>query len=281
MDYKCRETLTRSDLKHNFLKTIIIRFDFSGISEPELENVISEIKPILHSKGYNKLSIQWATEMDFQLEDPESIEIEGLPIQDIRRQKVYVFGNQTEGIQLKLSPVFAFILIEKTKYIDFSDYSSTLLEIVSVIKKKIPFFNPTRFGLRKINQCIINDRNRINDYFEPAYFHLFSLDDRDFTKIFSAKDCFIHENNNINFSRTIVSGELDGNTAYQLVLDSDIYVLETDVMIQLLDNPSMLTPMNELLFNVYKQVLTEDFIQKLQMDIFAESDIKGVEKNDG
>lgn len=281
MELKNRDTLTRTDLKHNFLKTIIIRFDFSGISEPELESVISKIKPILFEKGYNRLSIELATEMDFQLDDPERVEMKGLPVQGVRRQKVYVFKNQNDGIQLKLSPVFAFILIEKTKYISFYDYSGTLLDVVNIIRNEIPFFNPTRFGLRKINQCIVNDASLINFYFEPAYFHLFRLDENDFSKIFEAKDCIVHQNKNINFTRTIVHGELDGNDAYQIVLDSDIYLLEPDEVVALLDEPSMLIPMNDLLFIVYKNVLTEDFIQKLQQKEFVEQGIKGVERNDG
>ena len=281
MELKNRESLTRADLKHNFLKTIIIRFDYSGISEPELEGVISKIKPVLFEKGYYRLSIELATEMDFQLDDPERVEMEGLPVQGVRRQKVYVFKNQNEGIQLKLSPVFAFILIEKTKYIRFTDYSGTLLDVVNIIKGEIPFFNPTRFGLRKINQCIINDAKLINTYFEPAYFRLFSINADDFSKISEAKDCIIHQNYNINFTRTIVHGELDGKDAFQLVLDSDIYLLETDGVHALLNDPQMLNPMNELLFDIYKMVLTEQFIGKLQMDCFTDKEIKGVERNDG
>lgn len=32
-----REQLVRRDLKHNFLKTIIVRFDFNGLAEIELD----------------------------------------------------------------------------------------------------------------------------------------------------------------------------------------------------------------------------------------------------
>lgn len=280
MELKDKQSLARSDLKHNFLKTIIIRFDFNGISEVELDSTITEIKPLLYSKGYDRLSIELATEMDFQLGDPERAEMEGLPIQGVRRQRVYVFKNQIEGIQLKISPVFAFIFIEKTHYIDFKDYSKTLVDVVRIIRDRIPFFNTDRFGLRKINQCIFTDPNIINDYFEPEFFKLFKFSIGDSSKLTSSKDCFIHNDYNVNSIRTIIHGEWEEKEAYQVVLDSDVYLLETDIVNELIDSPDKMNPMNELLFDLYKAVLTDDFIRKLQGETFSDTEIIGVECNE-
>lgn len=280
MELKDKQSLARSDLKHNFLKTIIIRFDFNGISEVELDSTITDIKPLLYSKGYDRLSIELATEMDFQLGDPERAEMEGLPIQGVRRQRVYVFKNQIEGIQLKISPVFAFIFIEKTRYIDFKDYSKTLVDVVRIIRDKIPFFNTDRFGLRKINQCIFTDPNIINDYFEPEFFKLFKFSIGDSSKLTSSKDCFIHNDYNVNSIRTIIHGEWEEKEAYQVVLDSDVYLLETDIVNELIDTPDKMNPMNELLFDLYKAVLTDDFIRKLQGETFSDTEIIGVECNE-
>ena len=280
MELKDKQSLARSDLKHNFLKTIIIRFDFNGISEVELDSTITEIKPLLYSKGYDRLSIELATEMDFQLGDPERAEMEGLPIQGVRRQRVYVFKNQIEGIQLKISPVFEFIFIEKTHYIDFKDYSKTLVDVVRIIRDRIPFFNTDRFGLRKINQCIFTDPNIINDYFEPEFFKLFKFSIGDSSKLTSSKDCFIHNDYNVNSIRTIIHGEWEEKEAYQVVLDSDVYLLETDIVNELIDSPDKMNPMNELLFDLYKAVLTDDFIRKLQGETFSDTEIIGVECNE-
>ena len=280
MELKDRQSLTRNDLKHNFLKTIIIRFDFNGISEAELDTAISDIKPELHSRGYDRLSIELSTEMDFQLDDPERAEMEGLPVQGIRRQRVYVFKNQVEGVQLKVSPVFAFIFIEKTRYIDFKEYSKTLVDVVRIIRDKIPFFSTVRFGLRKINQCVIKDVKKINSYFEPSFYNVFTLSNDDNPKIVSSKDCFVHDEYNVNLLRSIIHGELDQEDAYQVVLDSDIYLLDSDVVNDLIDNPDKMNPMNQLLFDLYKTVITEDFIIKLQEDNFLDIDILGVEKNE-
>ena len=111
-----RKQQVRGDLKHNFLKMITVRFDFYGLAEIELDEWIKDIKPLLHKRGYNRLTMELATEMDFQMDDPEIMEMEGIPVGDIRRHRVYVFKNHVEGISLKISPVFAAVLMEDTKY---------------------------------------------------------------------------------------------------------------------------------------------------------------------
>jgi uncharacterized protein (TIGR04255 family) len=274
---KNRADLERKDLKHNFLKTIIIRFDFTGVAKVELDELIKDIKSLLHAKGYDRLTAEMSTEMDFQLDDPERFEMEGIPV---RRQMVYVFKNQIEGISLKISSVFAFISIEETQYIDFFSYSSTLIEVMKLIKEKIPFFNPVRFGLRKINQCVLENIGLLNDYFEPLFYHLFFINEDSSEIIYQVKECIRHGDYNINLSRLVVQGEWDTNTVYQIVLDSDIYLSESDKVIELINNAKLLNPMNDLLFDIYKSVITESFIETLQQEQFIDTNIKGVEQNE-
>lgn len=57
----------RENLKNNFLKNIIVRFDYTGVAEVELDNIISEVKPIFKGDGYNRLEEEYLTEMDFLL----------------------------------------------------------------------------------------------------------------------------------------------------------------------------------------------------------------------
>lgn len=275
-----REQLVRRDLKHNFLKTIIVRFDFNGLAETELDEWIKDIKPLLHKRGYNRLTMELATEMDFQMDDPEIMEMEGIPVGDVRRQRVYVFKNHVEGINLKISPVFAAVLIEETKYIDFFEYGRTLLEVMALIRRKTEFFSPVRFGLRKINQCVLKDINLLNRYFEPEYYRLSRFPGGSTTKLFQAKDCMMYEQYHINFLRTVILGEMDDSDAYQVVLDSDIYLLDPDEVEKLIDDGKLLEPMNRILFELYKSVITEGFIEQLCQDMFEDTNIIGVEKNE-
>lgn len=277
---KEKREIQRKDLKHNFLKTIIVRFDFNGVSEIELDSLIVELKDILHNEGYDKFSIEQATEMDFDFSDPEKVELEGLPVQDIRKQKVFIFKNSAIGITLKLSSTFGFILIEKTKYVDFLKYSEVLLRIMILIKREINYFTPVRFGIRKINQCIVDNLEVINNYFEEKYYDLFYLERTDFVKVFESKSCFSKNDYNFNVKRLVIRGELDGSEAYQIILDSDIYIIDNYKITELLTDRKMLNEMNEFLFDVYKKCLTIDFLNKLLDDNFDDNQIKGVDNNE-
>lgn len=218
--------------------------------------------------------------MDFQIDDPEIVELEGIPIGDVRKQKVYVFRNDISGIQLKISPVFALITINKTKYMDFFEYSKTLIRVMQLLRDRIPFFDGIRFGLRKINQCFIENIEVINDYFEPRFYNLFTMGENSHAKIYSAKDCISYNEYNINLSRTVLNGELNQKPAYQIVLDSDIYLLDNEKIQELINDSSLLEPMNDILFNIYKSVITESLIQKLQEDVFEDRNIMGVNDNE-
>lgn len=41
-----KKDVNREHLKNNFLKNIIVRFDYTGIAEVELDTIIAEVKPI-------------------------------------------------------------------------------------------------------------------------------------------------------------------------------------------------------------------------------------------
>ena len=51
-----RAEITRNTLKKNFLKEIIMRLDFQGVLQAEMERVLLEVKPYLKLKSYNRYS---------------------------------------------------------------------------------------------------------------------------------------------------------------------------------------------------------------------------------
>lgn len=171
-----KNDVRRENLKNNFLKNIIVRFDYTGIAEVELDSIIAKVKPIFKTDGYNKLKEEYLTEMDFQLQDPESIEMDGLPVKEIRKKRAYVFINDEKGIECKISTQFTFVSIQSQKYISFSEYSKTLMNVITTLKDEVEFLNCIRFGIRKVNQCIIKDIYSINKYFDTKFFQIYGLD---------------------------------------------------------------------------------------------------------
>lgn len=275
-----KNEIKRENFKNNFLKNIIVRFDYTGIAEVELDKIIAKVKSIFKEDGYDKLNEGYLTEMDFQFQDPESVEAEGLPIKEIRKKKAYVFTNSQKGIECKLSTQFVLVSIYSQKYISFAEYSQTLMNVIRMIKSNVEFLRCFRFGIRKINKCIIKNIEDLNQYFEVEFFKIYGLNRKFEPKLFESKDCFKDEKYNVNLTRMVIMGEYENDVAYQVVLDSDIYITENDNISNLFNNNDEITIMNEKLFELYKEALTEYFITELGKENFSDEHIIGVEPNE-
>lgn len=279
-----KEFIKREELKNNFLKRIIMRCDFSGVSENEIDGLIIELKQIFSEHGFDEFKESYSTEMDFQLDDPEDIRKNGIPVKDIRKQKVWIFINNKKSIIFKLSTMFAFVLIENNKYVDFSEYNTIFSKVMKKVKSKISFFKCFRIGIRKINQCILLNPSLLNEYFEKKYFQFFKFKEDDNqidNNLYEVKDCFRYYKYNINLLRNIIQGELNTKEAYQVVLDTDIYLTDEEKIDGFFkSNDENLKEMNDILFEIYKDSITFEFIKKLEKDKFNDEELVGVEKNE-
>lgn len=279
-----KTSVKRSDLKHNFLKRIIIRADFRGVDEDEIAQSLASIKEYLKDKQYIRSRKETANEIDYRLDDPQPGEIP-VPIpSSIRRTEVHVFQNEEPGVSVRLSASFVLIVIESAKYKNCLTYCENIHDLLNMIKDKASFFELYRFGIRKTNQCIIWDKSLINKYFEPHVLSLYKgCQNLSQSKVSESRDFFSLNNSfDVNFVRTIVCGVAsDGRNAYQLTLDSDIYVLEEQCS-GLIDNfTDKSNEMNEYLFCVYKDSITKDFICLLSKEEFENhNEVSGVDRND-
>ena len=50
-----RENIGRSSFKHNFLKQVIIRLDFQGVLQAEMDKILIQVKP--YSVSYTHLTL--------------------------------------------------------------------------------------------------------------------------------------------------------------------------------------------------------------------------------
>lgn len=274
--------IKREDLKHNFLKKIIIRADYRGVDETEIDKTLPLIKDYLKEQKYIKYRTEVAKEVDFLLEDPDTDNDIITKVNDVRKSIVHSFQNEEEGIYIKLSTSFVFVSIEMAKYKSCLTYCDELEQIIKYIKANSQFFELVRFGIRKINQCILLNVSKLNEYFEESFFHFHNFDETIKSKTFQSKECFFINSYDMNVICTIVCGETnDHKLAYQVTFDSDIY-LQEERCSQLLSSFSKnVSEMNETLFTIYKEAITLNFLKLLQSETFENyDDISGVEKND-
>lgn len=277
---KNKADIVRQDLKYNFLRNVIIRFDYSGLEDQELENVISDIGTYLKNQaGYVSKNKILAKTMEFDIEDPEAINDEALFAKNINEVLVYVFEHENPAIKLKLSNTFAIISIAKTKYVSCVDYCKSLISIMRLIKEKVPYFQCRRFGLRKQNICYLYQLNSLNNYFEIKHFSVNTYGKNSRYKLMNHTDNMIVDDYNLNLKKTITYGTIDTKDAYQIGIDADIYLIDDELLNAVIDEDGHYEKMNDLLFDVYKDTITESFINSL-IDGQIGDEIEGVEAND-
>lgn len=83
MDKNC---IDRKVLRYNFLKKIIIRFDYDGMDDTELDQVISGISLELKKHNYASRTVESEKEVQFEFNDPESGDYAELYGKKIREQ---------------------------------------------------------------------------------------------------------------------------------------------------------------------------------------------------
>lgn len=59
-----RKDIEHLSFKHNFLKEIILRLDFQGVLQGEMDKILMKIKPYLKSKGFGRYEQQINNEIN-------------------------------------------------------------------------------------------------------------------------------------------------------------------------------------------------------------------------
>ena len=278
-----KSEIGREALHYNFLKKIIIRFDYDGVDDSELDQILPDISIELKNHGYTYRTEETVREVEIQIDDPEVSEHDSFYRRNVQEQKVFVFHNENPQVKLKISSSCACITIEKSKYVNCLTYCHVLWKVMAILSgtDRIPFFRFNRFGLRKINQCFLLDISQLNEYFEMQHFRTFrSLGDhRIKEKVMQIKDSFETDSYNINLVRSMIRGELQGQEAYQLNYDADIYLLKEESIRNLIQNEDIIAEMNDILFELYKDAVTEKFLKLLIDGNIDNNIIQGVEAN--
>lgn len=287
-----KKSIERTDINYNFLKKIIIRVDYNGILERELEKSVEDIKNILKNKNFDRFYESFINEVDFEIKDPEQIETQRMiPVQELRKTKSYNFSKNENGVQVQISKYFMSVTVDYNSYIKFETICILFNEIFDKIVDNNNYIRVLRLGLRKINNCILLEINRLQEIIKEKYFSnlndLFS--DIETLPILNKQnlDTFIYKDTNINLIRYLSGGilNLDGEDkeAYQLVLDIDTYKNDEDYLNTITKTHNVyeeLVKFNTVLFKTYINMLSDTFVNNLIDGNIDNTLVLGVEKND-
>lgn len=273
-----RSSVQRGALKRNFLKEIIMRLDFQGVLQAEMEKVLLKAKPFLKEHNFNRYSEDVQNEIITNNNDQN---VGGqVGIKDVKAQVVYTFTSESAGYSLKLSNTSIILVVSSQGYAPFDDYSNIFCNIATMYRDKIDFFTPKRFGLRKINILLLNMGVDINQYFSSSFFNREEPIEHFETQRSRRQDNLSDGIKHINISFQTDKGNASGVPVTQAVLDSDIYLETQKEIEQTIFDIVQLNQINDILFKIYINSVTEEFLDLLtNEDETIPEGVIGVENN--
>lgn len=266
---------TRNTIKNNFLKKLIFRIDFSGMMDADVETFIQSIRPQLLERDYITLREEYGNNINFNVLTPDNIQT------NREISKIYVF-NSKKGKELKISKSFVIfeINMEQNETL-FSNYIPLISIILDELKNR-QYVQFNRIGLRKVNVCLLLNKECLNNYFKENVLCRFN-DNSPTTQV--ADEFFLQEYR-VNYNRHFQEGKFLDNglekIGYQIILDIDSYMQDVEMVnkeIKEKESIAILKKLNDIIYDIYIDSLTTAFIEDLEKDEYMDTNIRGVIKN--
>ena len=249
-------SVERSQLKKNFLNEIIMRLDFQGVLQAEMEKVLLEVKPYLKERTFNR----------YKENINNQAIIEGTSVKETSSQIEYCFTAEDIGYTLKLSNTSIILSIRTAGYSPFEEYSEIFSHVAGIYKAKIDFFTVKRFGLRKINYCYVRQMEDIEVYFDSRYYCCQEPITGYSSKSINRTSQLTDGKKNLNLKFAIDEGEIEKESYYRVTLDADIYSIDEDTITSIIEEKTQMMAVNESLFKVYCGVIAEPLFEILSSD---------------
>lgn len=251
------DAIKKGAFNHNFLREIIVRADFGGITDWDVAAILGRVREILK----DDYPIYTERRDEEQLNKPVG-EKEMSSI-----GKSYEFSKKEEDVSVDflLTSHNLSLRIRKQKYVNFMDYMELYGSLLSAISKITSYFKVSRFGIRKVNVCYMKDARMVNSLFSKDYFSVMPMPQCSL-HAFQAKDLFQTGKYTCSVLRRMEPGRYEGNIVSRALMDFQIY-LEDEVTLKKLLSPSSVSlwrDMNDVLYDMYIKSLNEKFLRDLQ-----------------
>lgn len=273
------ECVKSINLKHNFLKHIIIRLDFQKVPFSNVAEMLNDFKSYFEKEGFNHFEIKKENQaqIDLPKQGQESLGIHG-SITSVK--DIYSFSNDNNGVNIDFCDNFIVINVNSNKYIPFMDYFKYLNVIIQAYNTMFPFLTLTRLGVRKQNICIVDGDENINKFFSKDIINFYNKLEHTNNLSSTRIETFEIEKYRVNLKSSINKGLFNDKEMYKIVIDIDAYLNDNSLIKSVLSNVEEAKKMNFIIFNAYISSLTSEFIDALSKNDFIDNLIIGVENNE-
>jgi len=265
-----KEIYTRDNFRSSLLKQIIIRTDYSSLTD--LNGFIMKLKSLEWFQhlfvGYHLVKTN-----NFNLQiNPKAIEERFIPLEINETSNIHRFFDckiePVQNLVMDIASNFICFTIEcNESYRNIDDYINTMVRILTTLKEYDSYVQITRLAIRKIDG---KDFSSLEDAYQ-TFEVMEALGENIMDNIIPLKksytDSFISEDANIkvNFTRGIERFEQqDGKQIIRCILDMDGYIDSSLINLEEIksDNIKSLLKenINEELFKLFKASVTETFL---------------------
>lgn len=259
-----KDNITRDNFRSPLLKNVVIRIDYSDITN--FEGLIQAIVPLL--KSYFTERWKYTTNNVNVTFDEKVFENERIPVSVLPPNEVYRFSScliaPVQTVALDVANNFVCLIIDcDNQYDKVDNYIQLASDVMSKIFEYDAYTTINRIAIRKIDSKIFDSLEAAKEIFtnvEQSDSKLPSMD----TYQFRVTSFMFNQTTGeqVNLSRKY---EITDDGKYQVNLDIDGYI-GIDKFLQKINNKEIVTQtlfsINDLLFELFKQNVTESFLNK-------------------
>lgn len=281
----------RERLNKHLTNNVILRIDYVPLPDEkvdEINNIIAQ-EFLVKESIFTEVKQTFIRNIDIQMNDPSIQDFnEFINLKEKSRIRSYEYYKLTdENIEIKLTFNRQFCSIDvnqMTKYYEYEKYRDIFINILELLKDKEIIIN--RFGLRKFNDFFIKETANINDYVKDKYFCLECNDliEESYSIITEKRWSFSKEVYNTNLITHSSIGKLESDIVKRIAFDIDVYITDITELQKLFteDNIEFVDKVNNLIFKVYINLLTEKMIKLLckESELNDENIVFGVDYNE-
>lgn len=239
--------------QRNFLKNVIFRIDFSPLVRlqkelsPDLQDALRESFPSLE----DRIAVEYNTTIT-----------EGRRIDETASSHLWHFDNS--GRTRRVSISYKHLVIEFFQYTHFSEFSQVVENVYSTFANIYRPLDLKRFGLRYVNNIVINSGHPLEwaEFINPHLTHSidnFIVDNTQLSRAMS-QNTLNRDDHTIIFSYGIYNSEFPAK------ISRKEYILDYDCFTTDFDNDDLIPKLyeyNQEIFELFEKSITDELREEM------------------
>ena len=267
-NFMSKNDYTRSNFRSSLLKQIIIRIDYSGLTD--LNGFVRQLKSTDWLQtlftGYRLLK---TNNINFEI-NPETVEKKLVPIEINEAENIHRFNDCSiqplQEVTMDISQNFICLTIKCNNNYDTIDaYIKSVKQTVEALQDYDSYINLNRIAIRKVNGKDFSSIESVYQTFEVMKYLEKNIIQDVNPKKKRYTDSFLSKESNlkVNFTRALKCFKDDNGDVIRFVLDIDCYADSFTLSDEkVVDAGNVLVNINEELFKLFKASVTENFLSE-------------------